>query len=361
MDGGDIADNIRLALSLIVIGQQVLVALLLVRDRPRVRPPWFGVGLMLGSIAYLILSNHPLSEASQSVRPLLIALAIAIPYLLWEFAAAVFEFGMALRIRLVIYAVPLLTWSAIILEPASLQSLPELLGTINRVLSLIVVTHAAASALLGLKNDLLEQRRRYRLLFVLLIGVQVTAILVVELLSGGEPVTASLELLNVGAIAVLTLGLSLPLLAVRSDLIWEVDEGQADVPEVSDDWLPAERLLNNKLDQKLREGIYRTTGISIGQFADALEVPEHQLRKLINQRLGYRNFNAFLNRHRVEDAKSSLSDPEKLRIPILTIALELGYGSIGPFNRAFKQATGNTPSEYRRRQMRDLSADSEKL
>ena len=34
-------------------------------------------------------------------------------------------------------------------------------------------------------------------------------------------------------------------------------------------------------------------------------------------------------------------------LPILTIALEAGYGSIGPFNRAFKQRMGMTPTEYR--------------
>ena len=34
-------------------------------------------------------------------------------------------------------------------------------------------------------------------------------------------------------------------------------------------------------------------------------------------------------------------------LPILTIALESGYGSIGPFNRAFRAHFGMTPTEYR--------------
>jgi len=33
---------------------------------------------------------------------------------------------------------------------------------------------------------------------------------------------------------------------------------------------------------------------------------------------------------------------------VLTIALEAGYGSIGPFNRAFRERFGMTPTEYRR-------------
>jgi AraC-like DNA-binding protein len=38
-------------------------------------------------------------------------------------------------------------------------------------------------------------------------------------------------------------------------------------------------------------------------------------------------------------------------VPILTIALDAGFQSLGPFNRAFKSATGETPSKYRRRKL----------
>jgi len=36
-------------------------------------------------------------------------------------------------------------------------------------------------------------------------------------------------------------------------------------------------------------------------------------------------------------------------VPVLTLALDAGFNSLGPFNRAFKAATGLTPSEFRRR------------
>jgi AraC-like DNA-binding protein len=42
-----------------------------------------------------------------------------------------------------------------------------------------------------------------------------------------------------------------------------------------------------------------------------------------------------------------LADPKRRRDPILSIALGLGLGSIGPFNRAFKAATGLTPTAFR--------------
>jgi AraC-like DNA-binding protein len=34
-------------------------------------------------------------------------------------------------------------------------------------------------------------------------------------------------------------------------------------------------------------------------------------------------------------------------VPITTIALDAGFRSLGPFNRAFKGETGVTPSEFR--------------
>jgi AraC-like DNA-binding protein len=72
------------------------------------------------------------------------------------------------------------------------------------------------------------------------------------------------------------------------------------------------------------------------------------LRRLINQQLGYRNFNVFLNDHRIQEAKAALADPTQAEVPVITIAMDAGFQSLGPFNRAFKATTGVTPSEYRR-------------
>jgi AraC-like DNA-binding protein len=40
-------------------------------------------------------------------------------------------------------------------------------------------------------------------------------------------------------------------------------------------------------------------------------------------------------------------------VPVLTIAMDSGFQSLGPFNRAFKADTGLTPTEYRRRMARN--------
>ena len=63
------------------------------------------------------------------------------------------------------------------------------------------------------------------------------------------------------------------------------------------------------------ERIYRHDNITIGTLATKLAIPEYRLRRLINQRLGYRNFNVFLNNHRIEEAKAALADPAQAEVP----------------------------------------------
>lgn len=65
--------------------------------------------------------------------------------------------------------------------------------------------------------------------------------------------------------------------------------------------------------------------------------------------LGFRNFNAFLNHRRVQRAQAALSDPGQSHLTVGEIAYALGYRSLGPFNRAFKDSTGETPTEFRAR------------
>ena len=96
------------------------------------------------------------------------------------------------------------------------------------------------------------------------------------------------------------------------------------------------------------ERIYRHDNVRIGTLATRLKIPEYRFRRLINQRLGYRNFNVFLNNHRIEEAKAALADPTQAEVPVITIAMDAGFQSLGPFNRAFKATTGVTPTEYRR-------------
>ncbi|SMC28622.1 Helix-turn-helix domain-containing protein [Andreprevotia lacus DSM 23236] len=82
-----------------------------------------------------------------------------------------------------------------------------------------------------------------------------------------------------------------------------------------------------------------------------MQLPEYKLRQLINQGLGWRNFNAFVNSYRIADARQALADTAQAEVPILTIAMDAGFQSLGPFNRAFKAETGLTPTAFRSEQL----------
>jgi AraC-like DNA-binding protein len=97
--------------------------------------------------------------------------------------------------------------------------------------------------------------------------------------------------------------------------------------------------------------VYRHEGLSVATLAARLSLPEYRLRRLINQRLGHRNFTSYVNGYRLAEVVAALSDPTQAQVPILTIALDAGFQSIGPFNRAFKAQTGMTPTDFRREHM----------
>jgi AraC-like DNA-binding protein len=115
------------------------------------------------------------------------------------------------------------------------------------------------------------------------------------------------------------------------------------------------RLEQSVLDRLNRrfvpERLYAREALTIAELASLLGTQEHVLRRVINHGLGFRNFNDFLHTHRLKEAADRLGDPQGRRIPVLTIALEVGYGSVGPFNRAFKERFGVTPTEYRRQNL----------
>jgi len=120
---------------------------------------------------------------------------------------------------------------------------------------------------------------------------------------------------------------------------------------------PEARQARDLLEAMRKRQLHRLTGLTIGQLAAALELPEYRVRQSINQQLGFRNFNAFLNRLRLEEVASRLADPAQDAVAITTIALDAGYASLGPFNRAFREAFGMTPSEFRR--VRSLSSPTD--
>ena len=95
-----------------------------------------------------------------------------------------------------------------------------------------------------------------------------------------------------------------------------------------------------------KDQVWKEEGLTIASLALRVGIPENHLRRLINDCLGYRNFPSYVNAHRIAAAKSRLADPGESRVSISTIAYDIGFASLGPFNRAFKEESGVSPSEW---------------
>lgn len=109
------------------------------------------------------------------------------------------------------------------------------------------------------------------------------------------------------------------------------------------DTVLAKRIIHTlKQDMK-----FATPELKVADLADLLGEQEYKVTQCITGSLGYRNFNHLINSHRIDSAKQALANPDNRERPILSVAFDCGFNSIGPFNRAFKRQVGMTPREYR--------------
>jgi AraC-like DNA-binding protein len=147
------------------------------------------------------------------------------------------------------------------------------------------------------------------------------------------------------AIFIATLMLNLAFLRLNPSFV--LRDSPAPVSVSSED-APLIDALNNLMSQDLA---YTNHDLRIADLAATLKVPEYHLRRTINRSLGYQNFNQFINRYRVEEAARRLVNEP--RVPVLTIALDVGFRSISSFNAAFRAHYEKTPTDYRKSRLAD--------
>lgn len=337
------------ALRMVAIGEMLMVALVVARS-PAQRGVRRGTVLLLASvIGYLLQSTVGALPQGSAVGLIAVLFATITPLALWLFAHALFE--RRPDPRLAGAAALLLTgsdlarmtgrWCAMI-EPG--------LDRVVHAIMVLLVLDALRLALITRSDDLSEARRRFSLVFVALVAIEALIVLLGEIWFGTGNEPGWLHTTEASLIVAAGLIIGGALLVAEAELIGPAAPVPAEIAPATptDDWSPAERVLRDRLDAAMAAGAWRQSSLAIGDLADRLGVPEHRLRALINRRLGYRNFSAFLNAHRIAQARAVLSDPAQVAVPVLTIAMDLGYGSLAPFNRAFREATGQTPTEFRK-------------
>ena len=209
------------------------------------------------------------------------------------------------------------------------------------LLSFAVVALALVEIWRGGRDDLVESRRRLRAPMMAAAAAYVLLTVGTDLAATyGLPVH-NMRLAQGSVLFLLSLCAAVVLLRLDPLLIAPVSR-----PRPTSESADAGALarLNQAMD---KDEVWRREDLTIGGLAAHVGLPEHRLRRLINGELGHRNFAAFVNARRIAAAKRALRDPAQAKASVSTIAYELGFGSLGPFNRAFKDLTGVTPTAWR--------------
>jgi AraC-like DNA-binding protein len=333
-------------------GLFLMIALVQLRDRRLTKTTILRPALLLGAAAFAISSAPTFPSLRWWSAPVRF-LSSGAPVLVWLWARAAFDDDFKVRswhgalwaiVGLVGVAPP-------VLARTGAPRLADITGESLSLLSLLFAALAGAQALTTWRADLMAGRRRLRV--AVLIGtcvymVALAAVDVMPKLGAGSiaslptNLASALGLCALAALSGWSLLRSVDLQPARSDTDRHTRAASEAVPVIDQTQL-------ERLQQMMSvERAYRQEGLTIAALAGKLELPEYRLRQLINEGLGYRNFNAFLNHYRIEDARTALTDPSQKDVPVLTIAMDAGFQSIGPFNRAFKADTGLTPTEFRR-------------
>lgn len=366
-------DPLELAVRAALVALLLLLAGLMAGGHPRHRVAQLGALLALGVAAFAIETLPHFAAPPLWWQLPVIALSAGTSVVFWLFSRALFDDDFQLN------AGHGLAWASMAGAPVVACTLlrPEHADAARVVGQLVdlgtfgFAALAVAQTLASWRADLVERRRRLRIFIVGGGAAYATVAAVVRLTRAdtGAPHAGMVDMLVL--LVIVAVIASRMLRVTGADMF---DDGRqpaeparppspqsdADIATaLSPDVDPADIRLVERLHALMGvERFHQQEDASIGALAARLAVPEHRLRRLINQHLGHRNFNAFLNRYRLADAKAALADPAKSELPILSIAMDAGFQSLGPFNRAFKADTGLTPSEYRRRGGRPMPAET---
>ncbi|MFZ4745511.1 MAG: helix-turn-helix domain-containing protein [Sphingomonas sp.] len=275
-------------------------------------------------------------------------MSLASPALFWLFAASWFDDDFRLRLyHWLFIAATVLSGFVTNYLFWTLHVRYFGLALIWRLFSVVAIGLSIRATLKGWSADLVESRRRVRIALTAAISVAILWVVMAELWTANWPPPVDWRIANGASRLLLAVTVAVFTLGWRDPALVAAPVRAADaLPRHDSD----DSLLLAKLEADMRhERLYRQDGLTITAVAARLGVPEYRLRRAINQGLGARNFNAYLNGLRIGEATDALADPAQRDVPILTIAMDAGLGSLAPFNRAFRDLQGCTPTEFRAR------------
>ena len=316
--------------------------------------------LLLCVMAYVLRSTPEVAHAPIAVLLPLSIGALAFPVAFWWLVRNAFEDKAD---------VPPLAWvaagSLMLTGLMRTSLLPDAAQAVPKLVAAGFVLTALWRLWSTRSGDLVTSRRRLRGWLLGYIGLHGLAVLMVELQLQGSAAPAWLDGLNVAAILVGLLAGAACLTAADAralDTLFGTEAPAQHPPRPAIESLAVASGNDTHVLQRLEQlmtvdCLYRDPELTLAGLAQRLALPEYRLRELINRQLGDRNFAAYINEHRLREVEQRLADPGCDRRPILTLALEAGFGSIGPFNRSFKDRQGITPRAFREQRRAGPQAD----
>ena len=288
---------------------------------------------------YLIVSTPdiPLHPMAQTV---LIWVASLVPVLLYWAALELFQDQADVRPWQISLAV-------IVVASAWLSHLHIWIAALRGIAALVLLFHMLSVVIRGDANDLIAQRRRFRRWFLVWVLGLASVITAVEILQLDRTMPRGLFVLQAGVIFLSAAAFLVWSAYLRPD-IWRTAPSGASVNAPAN---PTQAALAHRIQQAMEQGLWRHEGLTVAQLAAHLHTPEHRIRAAINQGMGHRNFPSYVNTFRITEAQKLLTEPEMEARTVLSIAFDVGFSSLGPFNRAFRDQTGTTPTAFRKQHL----------
>jgi len=122
-------------------------------------------------------------------------------------------------------------------------------------------------------------------------------------------------------------------------------DNQSSMNQITGREFPMEEDYQKLIRYMEKEKPYQDDNLTIALLSRQTGMKPRYLSQLINKNTG-KNFFDFVNSFRIMEFKARIRQEQNSKYTLLTIAYDCGFNSKATFNRAFKQHTGHTPSEF---------------
>lgn len=300
---------------------------------------------LLTLMGYLLAYWEPVQN-KKLLFQITFTFSVALPFAFWLAAKALFDDDFSWSAKY---------WILVFLVPVGLNVLYHLNKTVHADFygTFHVVPYLASGgfiimviyeAVKNKENDLVVSRLEKRNIFVIFSSFMALFAMYFFFVEDPLKLPEKFELFQITVICVFVF------LFLNSQLqyknLWKAEQkekggGNANV-------LIRKRIIKKIIPLFEDEKLYVAERMTISRLSEQINEKEYQVRKAINDELGYTNFNAFLNHYRIQEACRLIGNDHEKMLTFQEIAFQMGYQSVATFNRAFKNETGKTPGEYSR-------------